>query len=59
MVSFDDGTRLSFERREDAIREAIRAAHLAGEQGKAAEVLSFDNDSELTPIWVYGRDGLV
>jgi hypothetical protein len=53
----DSGSRIAYERREHAIREAIQAAHASGRLGNHAQVLTLDNDVVLTPIWTYGQDG--
>jgi hypothetical protein len=46
----------TFPERAKAIRAAIEAAHLSGESGNAAEVLTHGEDGEIVPLFVFGRD---
>ena len=55
-VSMPDGTEVVCPDRRRAILPAVQAASASGEKGNRAQVLTLDQNKDLCPIWVSGRD---
>ena len=56
IVSLPDGTEVPCPDRSHAILSAVQAANVSGGNGNQAQVLTWDRDKDLSPIWVSGRD---
>jgi hypothetical protein len=56
IVSMPDGTEVPCPDRRQAILSAIQAASASGGNGNQAQVLTWEQNKDLFPIWVSGRD---
>ncbi|HZH53158.1 MAG TPA: hypothetical protein VEZ16_14900 [Microvirga sp.] len=55
-VLLNASTSRTFTKRRDAIKGAIEAVLLAGEEGIAAEVIAQGRGGKPVPLWTIGRD---
>ena len=55
-VSMPDGSEVACPDRHHAILSAVQAASASGGNGNRAQVLTLDQNNELCPLWISGRD---